>query len=89
VAFDQVRTWFVLPQGARSAGAPALDGLPILDAGDSGSERALAKKFIVAILLLNLVPLVLNFSGSIGWVLLGLAAVYVPSLMFGSGGGKQ
>jgi ribosomal protein S27E len=89
VAFDQVRTWFALPQGARGARAQSLDGLPILDAGDPGAERALAKKFIVAILLLNLVPLVLNFSGSIGWVLLGLAAVYVPSLMFGSGGGKQ
>jgi hypothetical protein len=37
------------------------------------------------IILLNLIPLLLNFSGSAAWVLLGLAAIFLPSLYFDSG----
>jgi hypothetical protein len=91
VAFDQVRTWFgIHPKaGMRTAQTRLPDGLPILDSGDSGSLLPLAQKFMVAILLLNVIPLLLNFSGTIGWLLLGLAALYVPSLVLDAGGRRR
>jgi ribosomal protein S27E len=91
VAFDQVRAWFALPRPTRagSTNAQALDGLPILDGGDSGALLPLAQKFMVAILLLNAIPLLLHFSGAIGWVLLALAALYVPSLVLDAGGRRR
>jgi ribosomal protein L37AE/L43A len=90
VAFDQVRAWFAIhpKAGAGKAKVQLPDGLPILDGSDSAYPRSAAKKFMIAILLLNLIPLVLNFSGSLVWVLLGVGAVYLPSLLLDSGGSQ-
>jgi predicted RNA-binding Zn-ribbon protein involved in translation (DUF1610 family) len=77
LAFDQVRTWFGIKVPAPAAGP------------EKGSIPAIAKKFMIAILLLNLIPLLLNFSGSAAWVLLGVAAVFVPSFYLDSGDGQQ
>jgi hypothetical protein len=38
---------------------------------------------MILILVLNCIPLLLNFGGSLWWVLLGLAAIYIPAQMIG------
>jgi endogenous inhibitor of DNA gyrase (YacG/DUF329 family) len=75
VAFDQVRAWFGTKAPAPRATAPASAVPP----------PAVAKKFIVAILVLNAIPLLFNFDGSVAWVVLGLAGIFVPSMYFGPG----
>jgi ribosomal protein S27E len=91
LAFDQVQAWFPMAHSvrARSTNMQLPDGLPILDGGDTASLLPLAQKFMVAILLLNAIPLLLNFDGAIGWILLGLAALYVPSLVLDAGSRRQ
>jgi hypothetical protein len=79
LAFDQVRAWFGLDlkKSVPTAHLSQPPDFPVSD--ESNPTRAVANKFMLAILMLNLVPLLLNFSGSIAWILLGLAAVYLPS----------
>jgi endogenous inhibitor of DNA gyrase (YacG/DUF329 family) len=73
VAFDQVRTWFGLdPKPGAGANARI-----------TSSASGLAKSFMILILVLNCIPLLLNFGGSLWWVLLGLAAIYIPAQMIG------
>jgi uncharacterized protein (DUF983 family) len=73
VAYDQINTWFGIK--ITSPKAPE----------EKGGYASVAKKFMFVIILLNLIPLLLNFSGSAAWVLLGLAAIFLPSLYFDSG----
>jgi hypothetical protein len=77
VAVDQVRAWFgasaALPAAAASKDAQSTPGA----IGPGG--------FVTAILLLNAIPLLLNFGRSAGWVVFGLVAVYLPSLFFDAG----
>jgi hypothetical protein len=74
VAFDQVAAWFGMNAGA--AGARAKAPAP-------QSTSALAKKFMWWIFALNLIPLLLNFGGSIGWVVVAMAAIFLPSIFLG------
>jgi hypothetical protein len=69
IAFDQVRAWFQadVPTLQRVAAAPR-----------ASSAKSSAVTFIWWILGLNAIPLLLNFSGSILWVMLGLIALFVP-----------
>lgn len=81
VAYDQVRTWFGLKAADVSAAAPA----PGVWEAPEGIG---AKWFVWAILLLNAIPLVLNFRGAAGWVLFGVLAVWLPPLFFGADGAQ-
>jgi hypothetical protein len=83
VAFDQVCTWFAI----KKTGASTAPAFPFSDG--AASTRGIANKFMLAILMLNIVPVLLNFSGSITWVLLGLAAIFLPSLYIDSGNTKR
>ncbi|WP_296952797.1 DUF4178 domain-containing protein [uncultured Massilia sp.] len=72
VAYDQVRLWFKLPAaqgGATGAGAPA--------------RVTRTGRFLLWLVLLNLVPLVLHFSGAAPWVLVGLLALALPPSFIG------
>jgi hypothetical protein len=69
VAFDQVRAWF-------QADVPALQRLPAAPQASSGKSSAV--NFMWWVLGLNLIPLLLNFSGTILWVVLGVLALFVP-----------
>lgn len=68
VAFDQVRVWFRLqprrPRRARSAARASLS--------------ALSRRFLVWLVGLNLVPLVVHFSGAAPWVFIGIMAIALP-----------
>ncbi|MGZ5200401.1 MAG: DUF4178 domain-containing protein [Telluria sp.] len=70
VAFDQVRAWF-------QADAASLQRLPAAPAAQR-STRSQAQTFLWWILGLNAIPLLLNFSGTILWVVLGIIALFVP-----------
>jgi ribosomal protein S27E len=73
VAFDQVRAWF-------GSSASNLRAQPVPRARTPASQ---AQTFMWWILGLNAIPLLLNFSGSILWVMLGIVALFVPTLMPG------
>jgi endogenous inhibitor of DNA gyrase (YacG/DUF329 family) len=77
VASDQVRAWFGLPATASKRGSVVVTGQDSTD-----SVAPIAKKFIVAILLLNLVPLLLNWEGSWYWVGFGVLALFFPPKFF-------
>jgi hypothetical protein len=77
VAFDQVAAWFGM--NASTAGARAKGPAP-------QSTATLAKKFMWWIFGLNLIPLLLNFGGSIGWVMVAMAAIFLPSIFLDTGG---
>jgi hypothetical protein len=68
VAFDQVRAWF-------QADVAALRRLP---AAPRPAKQGQAVTFMWWVLGLNAIPLMLNFSGTILWVVLGLIALFVP-----------
>jgi hypothetical protein len=70
VAFDQVRAWF---QGD----VASLQRLPKAPQPQR-SPRTQAQNFLWWILGLNAIPLLLNFSGTILWVVLGIIALFVP-----------
>lgn len=67
VAFDQVRAWFKLAAAAQS---PART---LAEKGETPVGR-----FVLWLILLNLVPLILHFSGAALWVLVGLLALALP-----------
>jgi uncharacterized protein (DUF983 family) len=67
VAFDQVRAWFKLAAPAR---APARS---LAAKGETPVGR-----FLLWLVLLNLVPLILHFRGAAPWVLVGLLALALP-----------
>jgi ribosomal protein S27E len=69
VAFDQVRTWFGAQASAMRAAAPA----------PARTARSRAQTFMWWILGLNAIPLLLNFSGTIHWVMLGIFALFLPT----------
>jgi hypothetical protein len=78
VAFDQVRAWFGLKQAAATARQRG-----------TASVASVAKVFMILILVLNCIPLLLNFGGSLWWVLLGLAAIWIPAQMIGPEDAEQ
>ncbi|TFW29540.1 DUF4178 domain-containing protein [Massilia horti] len=80
VAYDQITAWF--GQQATRLAARTPPGLPV-------KLETMAKNFMVAIVLMNLIPLIFNTGGSIGWVLFGLAAIYLPSQFIGGGVPKE
>lgn len=70
VAFDQVCAWFQadVPALRRVAAAPR----------PAGTARTQAQTFLWWLLGLNAIPLLLNFSGAIIWVILGVIALLIP-----------
>jgi hypothetical protein len=76
LAFDQVRAWF----GTQAPGVRAGAGKP------TRSAQNMAKTFVWWILGLNAIPLVLNFSGTIYWIMIGIFALILPAI-FMSGQG--
>jgi hypothetical protein len=76
LAFDQVAAWFGMT--AQSAARVKKSAAP--------SSTALAKKFMWWIFGLNLIPLLLNFGGSVGWVVVAMAAIFLPSIFLDAGG---
>jgi hypothetical protein len=70
VAFDQVRAWFGL--GRKAVHAPAES---VAEAASVGSQSG---KFLLWLCGLNLVPLIVNFSGAAPWLLIGMLALALP-----------
>ncbi|GAB3429065.1 DUF4178 domain-containing protein [Massilia solisilvae] len=68
VAFDQIRTWFGNAAPGLAAQAPK----------PARSHKTVAHAFIWWLLAANAIPLIFNFSGTIGWVLLGIVALLIP-----------
>jgi hypothetical protein len=69
VAFDQVRAWFgVQAGGVRPAARPAARPL-----------KSTAQMFMWWVLGINAIPLLLNFSGTIHWIMLGIFALFLPT----------
>jgi len=66
VAFDQVRAWFKLPAPARPVKTPA-------------TAADMQWRFLLWIVGLNFVPLMFNFGETLMWLILGLAALFVPA----------
>ena len=77
VAFDQVKTWF-----GNALRVDPLRKMPSEPLPSTG----MATKFLWWILGLNAIPLLFNFSGTFIYILLALAAIYLPAKLFGSGG---
>ena len=70
VAYDQVRAWFRL--SARELHAPA----PTV--AEQASTKRQTGRFILWLLGLNIVPMLLHFSGAVPWVVFGLLALALP-----------
>jgi len=70
VAFDQVRAWFGL--GKQAVHAPAET---VAEAASVGSQSG---KFLLWLCGMNLIPLLLNFSGAAPWLLIGMLALALP-----------
>lgn len=70
VAADQVRSWFGLSANAIPN--------PIEPVEEQASVKGQSGKFLIWMCCLNLVPLVLNFSGAAPWLLIGLFALLLP-----------
>lgn len=75
VAHDQIRAWFKLPAPARSVKKPAT-------AGD------IQWRFLLWMVGLNFVPLVANFGETLMWMILGLAALFIPATLMNKDGKK-
>jgi uncharacterized protein (DUF983 family) len=73
VAFDQVRTWFGLKAPARS------------EKKSDARTATMMRTAIWWLLGLNLIPLLVNFTGTIHWVMLAIFALIFPSKWFDSG----
>jgi hypothetical protein len=70
VAYDQVRAWFGL--SSQAVHAPPT---PVAARASVGAQTG---KFLIWLCCLNLVPLVLNFSGAAPWLLIGMLALALP-----------
>jgi hypothetical protein len=70
VAADQVRAWF----GLSTKAVPS----PTVPVAEQASVKGQSGKFLVWICCLNLVPLMLNFSGAAPWLMIGLLALLLP-----------
>jgi uncharacterized protein (DUF983 family) len=70
VSTDQVRAWF----GLSTKAVPS----PLEPAGAGASVGAQSGKFLLWLCGLNIVPLVVNFSGAAPWLLIGLLALALP-----------
>jgi hypothetical protein len=75
VAYDQVRAWFKLPAPAAKAAKEPL------------SMRDLQWRFFLWVCALNFVPLLLNFTETLYWLILALVALFIPPDIV-KGGGK-
>lgn len=71
VAFDQVATWFGMKAPASGKSAT----------NDGNGNNALATKFLLWLLGLNLIPLLANFSGTILWLVFGALAIVLPTTL--------
>jgi hypothetical protein len=70
VSADQVRAWF----GLSAKDLPS----PLVPAGEGASVKSQSGKFLLWLCCLNLLPLILNFSGAAPWLLIGLVALLLP-----------
>jgi hypothetical protein len=72
IAFDQITAWFGADVRADANRAK----------GGGGTQALKPRTFMWWILGLNLIPLLLNFSGSVLYVLLAILALYLPGMLF-------
>ncbi|MFC5548694.1 DUF4178 domain-containing protein [Massilia aerilata] len=70
VSADQVRAWF----GLDARAVPS----PLAPAGAGATVGAQSGKFLIWLCCLNIVPLVVDFSGAAPWLLIGLLALVLP-----------
>ncbi|RJG24432.1 DUF4178 domain-containing protein [Massilia cavernae] len=75
VAFDQVKTWF---------GANVRGGAPMTPPASAERAGAGAGKFLMWLLMLNVIPLLFNFGASYLPVAIGALALYLPRKFFAS-----
>ena len=79
VAWDQLKAWFgdAIKGEARGGSAPAQDF-------SKGRYKRSAKNWMIGILVLNAIPLLFNFGGSIGVTLMAVLALYLPAVVLDS-----
>jgi uncharacterized protein (DUF983 family) len=74
VSADQVRAWF----GLSTKAVPS----PLEPPGAGATVGAQSGKFLLWLCGLNLLPLILNFSGAAPWLLIGMFALLLPPRFF-------
>lgn len=79
VAWDQLKAWFgdAIKGEAKGGSAPAQDF-------SKGRYKRSAKNWMIGILVLNAIPLLFNFGGSIGVTLMAVLALYLPAVVLDS-----
>ncbi len=72
VADDQVRAWFQLARPAADKAAPKREL----------GQSDIAWRALLWILGLNFIPLLFNFFGTVFWMVLGVLALFLPTMLF-------
>jgi uncharacterized protein (DUF983 family) len=85
VAWDQLKAWF----GDALEGAPPAARSAFAQDFSKDRHKRSAKKWIMAVVALNAIPLLFNFGSTIGYTLLAALALYLPAMVLDAIDEKQ